>query len=296
MLSKLDDAKAELLDRAANAPGALGDPEDSAFLHRYYRRVAPEDLVGSRPRRRRRCGVLAPRARREPPAGDGPGAGLHPHRRGARLGVRPHRRRGRHRRHAVPRRLRHRRARPGRDGRIHLVVHPQLVGAPRRSPATSSRSSTTRSTPTGPAGGAWSSRGSTSRSTGSPTRPSVAAIERRCRRVLSDVREAVEDWAKMRAAARERRGVPAEEPPPAYPRDEVAEARRAARWLVDDHFTFLGYREYALSRGRRRGRRSCAAPGTGLGILRADQRIVQLLRQAAARGPRQGPRAASCSC
>ena len=49
---------------------------------------------------------------------------------------------------------------------------------------------------------------------------------------------------------------------------EVEEARELLRWLADDHFTFLGYREYQLAED---GRRACAAvPGTGLGILRSD--------------------------
>ena len=47
---------------------------------------------------------------------------------------------------------------------------------------------------------------------------------------------------------------------------EFEEARELLRWLADDHFTFLGYREYEL-----RGDDSLAAvPGTGLGILRSD--------------------------
>ena len=68
-------------------------------------------------------------------------------------------------------------------------------------------------------------------------------------RVLSDVREAVEDWAKMRdAALRIADELPAE-PPPTTSRDqEVEEARELLRWLADDHFTFLGYREYELTR------------------------------------------------
>ena len=49
MLNKLDDAKAELLDRAAQVPGPEGASRDSSFLHRYYRRVAPEDLLGRDP-------------------------------------------------------------------------------------------------------------------------------------------------------------------------------------------------------------------------------------------------------
>src|SRR5262245_53024349 len=48
MLNKLDEAKAELLDRAARSTGAV-DADDVTFLHRYYRRVSAEDLVGRDP-------------------------------------------------------------------------------------------------------------------------------------------------------------------------------------------------------------------------------------------------------
>lgn len=41
------------------------------------------------------------------------------------------------------------------------------------------------------------------------------------------------------------------------------------RWLADDHFTFLGYREYDLA--EHRGEEVLrAVPGTGLGVLRSD--------------------------
>ncbi|AJP02270.1 NAD-glutamate dehydrogenase [Streptomyces cyaneogriseus subsp. noncyanogenus] len=86
-------------------------------------------------------------------------------------------------------------------------------------------------------------------------------------RVLSDVREAVEDWGKMRDAAMRLADSLSEEPLPGdLPQPEVEEARELLHWLAEDHFTFLGYREYEL-----RGDDSLAAvPGTGLGILRAD--------------------------
>ncbi|MET9322954.1 NAD-glutamate dehydrogenase [Streptomyces sp. NPDC003038] len=86
-------------------------------------------------------------------------------------------------------------------------------------------------------------------------------------RVLSDVRESVEDWEKMRdAALRIAEGL-ADEPTAVDLRDyELEEARELLRWLADDHFTFLGYREYNLVDGDALS----AVPGTGLGILRSD--------------------------
>ncbi|GAA2921602.1 MULTISPECIES: NAD-glutamate dehydrogenase [Streptomyces] len=86
-------------------------------------------------------------------------------------------------------------------------------------------------------------------------------------RVLSDAREAVEDWNKMREAAiRLAEGLPDESIPGDLPGPQVEEARELLRWLADDHFTFLGYREYQL----REDDSLAAVPGTGLGILRAD--------------------------
>ncbi|MFJ5993478.1 NAD-glutamate dehydrogenase [Streptomyces sp. NPDC092370] len=86
-------------------------------------------------------------------------------------------------------------------------------------------------------------------------------------RVLSDAREAVEDWGKMREAAiRLAEGLPDEPIPSDLPGPQVEEARELLRWLADDHFTFLGYREYQL----RDDDSLAAVPGTGLGILRAD--------------------------
>ncbi|MFE2761369.1 NAD-glutamate dehydrogenase [Streptomyces halstedii] len=85
-------------------------------------------------------------------------------------------------------------------------------------------------------------------------------------RVLSDVREAVEDWGKMRDSA-----LRIADDLPSEPLDdlgdvEVEEARELLRWLAADHFTFLGYREYEL----RDSDALTAVPGSGLGILRSD--------------------------
>ncbi|MEU1540516.1 NAD-glutamate dehydrogenase [Actinacidiphila glaucinigra] len=92
------------------------------------------------------------------------------------------------------------------------------------------------------------------------------------RRVLSDVRETVEDWQKMRDAAL-RIADELAATPPALPEQEVGEAWELLRWLSEDHFTFLGYREYALTTETTpEGEEDVltAVPGTGLGILRSD--------------------------
>jgi glutamate dehydrogenase len=93
------------------------------------------------------------------------------------------------------------------------------------------------------------------------------------RRVLSDVREAVEDWTKMRDAALRLADELAATPPP-LPEQEVGEAWELLRWLADDHFTFLGYREYKLAAEPGpdgiEEEVLAAVPGTGLGVLRSD--------------------------
>jgi glutamate dehydrogenase len=93
-------------------------------------------------------------------------------------------------------------------------------------------------------------------------------LEQALLKVLNDVREAVEDWPKMHEKAIT---IAAELDAPQLPigETEVEEARELLEWLADEHFTFLGYREYAFTmrgdQGFLRG-----VPGTGLGILRPD--------------------------
>src|SRR5690606_13344105 len=82
---------------------------------------------------------------------------------------------------------------------------------------------------------------------------------------------AVEDWQKMHARVDTIVQELRQSPPPL----EEGEVRRAAeflQWLADEHFTFLGYKEYKLE--ARDGEEYLrAVAGTGLGILRADQEM-----------------------
>jgi glutamate dehydrogenase len=95
-------------------------------------------------------------------------------------------------------------------------------------------------------------------------------LERRLQEVLRDVRESVEDWNKMNATVLALVDELSANPPPGLPAGEVAQTQDLLRWLAADHFTFLGYREYHLeTEGEDEVLR--AIPGTGLGILRADQ-------------------------
>src|SRR6185437_1785823 len=111
---------------------------------------------------------------------------------------------------------------------------------------------------------------------------------------LADVRMAVEDYPKMRAMATRladelaaeadahglagSAGSEASEAEPGEADDEAepdapestAEITELLRWLLDAHFTFLGYREYDLvDEDGTLGLRG--VPGTGLGILRHDK-------------------------
>ncbi len=85
-------------------------------------------------------------------------------------------------------------------------------------------------------------------------------------RVLADVRAAVDDWKKMSGKAREILADLERRPPPVG-RAEVLETRAFLDWLVDNHFTFLGYRAHDLV--KKDGDDALAVvPGSGLGILR----------------------------
>ncbi len=90
--------------------------------------------------------------------------------------------------------------------------------------------------------------------------------------VLGDVRAAVEDWEKMRARIAEVIAEIDRQPPP-LPAEEVGEGKAFLAWLEDDHFTFLGYREYAFSGAGESADRSIR-PESGLGILRNEEASV----------------------
>ncbi len=84
--------------------------------------------------------------------------------------------------------------------------------------------------------------------------------------VLADVRHAVSDWREMRARLREaieeidRKKLPVEG-------EERAEVARFLQWIEDDHFTFLGYREYAMT-GKGEKASYQIVDGRSLGILK----------------------------
>ena len=89
---------------------------------------------------------------------------------------------------------------------------------------------------------------------------------------LDDVRASVSDWSAMRqkmlAIADE---LPGRRTP--VDADGIAEAQEFLRWVADDNFTFLGYREYEVARA---GSDEVlkAKEGSGLGILRGEERSL----------------------
>ena len=78
------------------------------------------------------------------------------------------------------------------------------------------------------------------------TQDRLDELKGRIEAVLADVRIAVADWQAMRSRVAETiKEVKSAKLP--LPADEVAEAVDFLEWVNDDHFTHLGYREYAFA-------------------------------------------------
>ena len=99
---------------------------------------------------------------------------------------------------------------------------------------------------------------------GAPER--LQELEQKLLRTLDDVRLAVDDWDEMRQRAVELAGE-IERDNPAIQPNEAREAKAMLDWMAANHFTFLGYRQYRLQRGRTEDLLE-PMPETGLGILR----------------------------
>ncbi|MDI3389428.1 NAD-glutamate dehydrogenase [Streptomyces sp. B-S-A8] len=279
MQTKLDEAKAELLARAArvaeNSPvgGQLptgantGDRPDEdtvlSYLQRYYLHTAPEDLADRDPVDVFGAAFSHYRLAEERPQGT--------------ANVRVHtptvEENGWTCSHSVVEvvtddmpflvdSVTNELSRQGRG--IHVVIHPQVVVR---------RDLTGKLIEVLPAGAPTDTHDTLTESwihvemDRETDRADLKQINNDLLRVLSDVREAVEDWEKMRDAALcIADELPSEPTADDLQNQEVEEARELLRWLAADHFTFLGYREYELNEDDSLG----AVPGTGLGILRAD--------------------------
>ncbi|MDT0309996.1 NAD-glutamate dehydrogenase [Streptomyces sp. DSM 44917] len=283
MHTKQDEAKAELLAQAArvaqqgspaspsSGPGGLDEAALNAYLHRYYRYIAPEDLADRDPVDL--CGAALAHYRLAADRPQGTAA--------VRVYTPTVEELGWTCTHTVVEvatddmpflvdSVTNELSRQGRG--IHLVIHPlitvrrdvtgrmlELLDTGGNDPGELPHDAVTES---------WI-HVEIDRET---DEEDLREIEEGLRRVLSDVREAVEDWQKMREAAlRIAEGLADEPLPDVLPEGEAAEAGELLRWLADDHFTFLGYREYELAREEDgSGDELRAVPGTGLGILRSD--------------------------
>ncbi len=101
----------------------------------------------------------------------------------------------------------------------------------------------------------------------------LATLQEALLRVLDDVRVTVEDWPKMRASALRIAAELRETPPAGLTAEDVDEGVELLHWLAEGHFTFIGYREYSLL--ERDGEESLLGrTGTGLGVLRYDQKVA----------------------
>ena len=91
-------------------------------------------------------------------------------------------------------------------------------------------------------------------------------IQETIQTVLVDVQYAVEDWQPMMAKVDEAIADLQENPPPVAD-EETEETISFLKWLADNHFTFLGYRDYThKSTGKRATHKAVAS--SGLGVLR----------------------------
>ncbi|MDF8262887.1 NAD-glutamate dehydrogenase [Luteipulveratus flavus] len=160
-------------------------------------------------------------------------------------------------------------ARADRD--VHLLIHPQLVV--RRNAVGDIEKICDVDAAPGPENGeagavdeSWMHLEIDLGADEDADRELVATLER----VLRDARDAVEDWEKMHAECESLVTDLESTPPSSVPTEIVQRTQGFLRWLADDHFTFLGYKEYALDTidGEDVLR---SQPGTGLGLLRWDR-------------------------
>jgi len=74
----------------------------------------------------------------------------------------------------------------------------------------------------------------------------MSALARELEQVLVEVRVAVADFEPMKAKVREMLAL-VDQTPYAVDEDEKSEIKTFLQWLVDNHFTFLGYEEFVVS-------------------------------------------------
>ena len=94
-------------------------------------------------------------------------------------------------------------------------------------------------------------------------------LERAVGRVLSSVKQAVQDFEPMQGAVYRMIKL-VRDGAASYERDEIDEAVAFLEWLLDDQFVFLGYREYKIEEGSEGQEMISVVPDSGLGILSRD--------------------------
>ncbi|MBP6596552.1 MAG: NAD-glutamate dehydrogenase, partial [Arenimonas sp.] len=102
-----------------------------------------------------------------------------------------------------------------------------------------------------------------------PDADTMQAIAAAISAALADVRAAVADWSLMRDKMAR---IADEMATRTMPVDAAgrAEAQAFLRWAADNHFTFLGYREYEVA-----DRKLVVVPGSGMGLLRGKDDQLQ---------------------
>lgn len=102
----------------------------------------------------------------------------------------------------------------------------------------------------------------------------LAEIEEEVSNVLEDVRAAVVDWRQILGQV-ENIVEKLKKSPPPLDRAEVDEGRALLEWMANDHFTFLGFREYDFRTKGAKGTENWeVVPDSGLGILRSPLRRI----------------------
>ncbi|MBE7636231.1 NAD-glutamate dehydrogenase [Sneathiella sp. P13V-1] len=99
-------------------------------------------------------------------------------------------------------------------------------------------------------------------------------IEATLYEVLDDVRAAVEDWKSVLAQVDK---ITKSLKPGSMPLEdaEVEEGKALLEWMADNHFTFLGFREYKFKVEDKNNTENWEpVPGSGLGILRNPERRI----------------------
>ena len=93
-------------------------------------------------------------------------------------------------------------------------------------------------------------------------------LERGLIDVLGDVRAVVAGWKSMLARLADTVALLGQNPPPGVPEAESEEAIAFLKWMSENHFTLLGYREYDIANVAEGDFRYQVSPDSGIGVLR----------------------------